>query len=45
MSTHNICFHGEIRRFLSGYPSNLELPVAFFSQDKAHIPLYVLNLE
>ena len=20
MSTHNICFHGEIRKMLSGYP-------------------------
>ena len=21
MSTHNICFHGDIRKILSGYPS------------------------
>ena len=25
MSTHNICFCGEIRKKLSGYPSNLVL--------------------
>ena len=23
MSTHNVCFHGEIRKILSGYPSYL----------------------
>ena len=25
MNTHNICFSGEIRKILSGYPSCLEL--------------------
>ena len=34
MSTHNICFRGEIRKVLCGYPSYLELCFYLFSQPR-----------
>ena len=27
MSTHNICFHGEIRKIFTGYPPPLSRPM------------------
>ena len=37
MSTHNICFHGEIRKILCGYPllSVAMIPVCFFRELRA----------
>ena len=38
MSTHNICFHGEIRKILTLYPHLSE------AMDMAYLELGILNL-
>ena len=41
MSTHNICFRGEIRKILTGYPL---LSVAMYIVDLYHFEAHSLGL-